>query len=84
MGRPIHPLTFRAPLTKYAFQADDLLAGWRAGEEDSVKVMRHHHPRFLDEKVKWLPRGSFGVRATNNLTGSFCRATCTGALVLVP
>jgi hypothetical protein len=49
-------LAFRAPLADYELQAADLLAGWRAGDQDSVKVMRHHHPRFLDENITWLPR----------------------------
>jgi hypothetical protein len=26
------------------------------GDADALHTMRHNHPRFLDEKVKWLPK----------------------------
>jgi ankyrin repeat protein len=52
----MHPLPFRSPLVGYERQASDLLAGWSAGDEAAVRFIRHHHPRFLDSRVAWLPR----------------------------
>ena len=50
------PLPLRAPLEDYAAQARDVLASWRAGEAWALDLLHHHHPRFLDDKVPWLPR----------------------------
>jgi len=49
-------LPFRSSLTAYEQQADDLLAAWRAADPEALRVFREHHPRFLDERIPWLPR----------------------------
>ena len=49
-------LPFNASLADYLQQADDLLAGWRSGDPAAVRVFRSKHPKFLDDKVKWLER----------------------------
>ena len=49
-------LPFRSSLTAYETQADDLLAAWRAADPEAIRVFREHHPRFLDERVPWLPK----------------------------
>ena len=50
------PLPVRAPKEDYAAQARELLASWRAGEAWALDLLHHHHPRFLDNKIPWLPR----------------------------
>jgi ankyrin repeat protein len=45
-----------APLADYAAQAEALLAAFRAGAPWALDLFHHRHPRFLDEKVPWLPR----------------------------
>ena len=50
------PLPLRAPPEDYAAQARELLASWRAGEAWALDLLHHHHPRFLDNKIPWLPR----------------------------
>ena len=49
-------LPFGSTLRDYVQQADDLHAGWQAGEADAVRVFRSRHPKFLDDKVVWLQR----------------------------
>ncbi len=51
----IRPLPFRSSLKEYARQAEQLLEAWRAGDPDAVRVIREHHPRFLDDRIPWLP-----------------------------
>ena len=50
------PLPFRSRLEDYEAQADALLEAWRAGDPDATRFFREHHPRFLDERVPWLPK----------------------------
>ncbi len=50
------PLPIRSALSEYEAQADALLEAWRAGDPDAARFFREHHPRFLDERVPWLPR----------------------------
>jgi hypothetical protein len=50
------PLPFRSPVAAYEQQADELLAGWNAGDSDAVQTMRRHYPPLLDEHVPWLPK----------------------------
>jgi ankyrin repeat protein len=50
------PLPFRSPVAAYERQADELLAGWHAGDADAVQTMRRHYPPLLDEHVPWLPK----------------------------
>ena len=52
----LKPAAFRSPLDVYARQAEDVLAGLRAGENASIDLFHREHPRFLDEKVKWRPK----------------------------
>jgi ankyrin repeat protein len=50
------PLPFRSTAKQYDQQAERLLAGWQAGDAGAVRIMREHHPRFLDERIPWLPK----------------------------
>jgi ankyrin repeat protein len=50
------PLPFRSRLEDYEAQADALLEAWRAGDPDATRFVREHHPRFLDERIPWLPK----------------------------
>lgn len=50
------PLPFHAGLEEYQQQAEALLEAWTAGDPDAVQAVRHKHPRFLDDKIPWLPR----------------------------
>ena len=50
------PLPFRSPLSDYERQAEIVLAGWKAGDPDAVRLIREHLPRFLDERIPWLPK----------------------------
>ena len=52
----MQPLPFDAPLDAYRTQAEQLLAGHRAAEPSVLEIFHHNHPRFLDEKIVWLPR----------------------------
>jgi ankyrin repeat protein len=52
----ISPLPFRAGLEEYHKQAETLLDAWRAGDPGAVEIIRHKHPRFLDDKIPWLPK----------------------------
>lgn len=49
-------LPFDAPLSAYEQQADALLAGWHADDPKAIRVFRHRHPKFLDDKIAWLER----------------------------
>ena len=49
-------MAFDAPLSDYAAQADQLLTGWRAGEPWALDLFHQRHPRFLDERIPWLPK----------------------------
>ncbi|HEY3059898.1 MAG TPA: ankyrin repeat domain-containing protein [Chloroflexota bacterium] len=43
-------------MSAYEAQAAELLAGWHARDADATRTIRYNLPRFLDEKVTWLPR----------------------------
>jgi len=47
---------FRSPLSSYERQAESLLAGQRAGDRGALDLFHRKHPRFLDDKIKWLPK----------------------------
>ena len=49
-------LSFRAGLEEYQKQAEELLEAWRAGDPRAVQIFRAKHPRFLDERIPWLPK----------------------------
>ncbi len=50
------PLPYRAPLADYQRQADELLAAHAAGDPTAIRIIHEKHPRFLDEKIPWLPK----------------------------
>jgi hypothetical protein len=52
----LKPLPFRSPLCAYEQQAESLLAGHRAANPAVIDLLHRKHPRFLDEKIKWLPK----------------------------
>ena len=52
----ITPVPFRAGLTEYQKQAEELLEAWRAGDSGAIQIVRHRHPRFLDSSIPWLPK----------------------------
>jgi Ankyrin repeats (3 copies) len=47
---------FRSPLSGYERQAETLLAAHRAADPASIDLFHRKHPRFLDDRVKWLPK----------------------------
>ena len=47
---------FRSPLSAYEQQAEQLLAGHRAGDPAAIDLFHRNHPRFLDERIKWRPK----------------------------
>ena len=47
---------FRSPLSAWEQQAESLLAGHRAADPAAIDLFHGKHPRFLDEKIKWLPK----------------------------
>lgn len=51
---PLTPLAPLSPLGDYEAQAGHLLASWQAGEPWVLDLFHERHPRFLDERVKWL------------------------------
>lgn len=61
----LKPAPFRSPLSAYEQQAETLLAGHRAADPAAIDLFHRKHPRFLDEKVKWLPK-----RITNSEVGA--------------
>ena len=50
------PLPFRSGVKDYERQAADVLEAWRTGDGDAVRLIRHSHPSFLDERIPWLPK----------------------------
>src|SRR5688572_27184486 len=50
------PLPFDAALDRYQRQAEEFLAAFRAGDADAVSCFKRRHPRFLDDKIPWLPK----------------------------
>ncbi len=52
----LKPLPFRSPLDRYRQQAEELLAAHSAGDAGAIRVFHENHPRFLDEKILWLPK----------------------------
>jgi ankyrin repeat protein len=54
MKHYLHP--FDTSLDRYEAQAAELLAAFREGDREGLRAMRRNLPRFLDEKVTWLPK----------------------------
>jgi len=52
----LKPLPFRSTLDDYQAQADELLEGHRAGDPQAIRIFHEKLPRFLDAKIRWLPK----------------------------
>jgi hypothetical protein len=52
----ITPVSFGSPLTEYERQAEELFEAWRAGDPPAIEIFHHKHPRFLDDRIPWLPK----------------------------
>jgi len=52
----ITALPFDAAIREYEQQAAELLDGWNAGDCGAIRTVRQKHPRFLDDRIPWLPR----------------------------
>jgi ankyrin repeat protein len=52
----LKPLPFASPLPAYEEQAAALLAAHRTADPVAIDLFHRRHPRFLDEKIKWLPK----------------------------
>jgi ankyrin repeat protein len=65
-GRIEKALPFDSSIAGYESQAAALLAGWRAGDKDTISAIRQLHPKFLREDVSWLekPMSEEQVRST--------------------
>ncbi len=50
------PLPFRSGLGQYRRQAQELLEAYRSGDSGAIRCINERHPRFLDEKIAWLPK----------------------------
>ncbi|MCI0403704.1 MAG: ankyrin repeat domain-containing protein [Acidobacteria bacterium] len=50
------PVPFRSGLDEYRKQASQLLEAWRAGDAGAIQLIRTKHPRFLDDRIPWLPK----------------------------
>ena len=48
-------LPLAATLAEYEAQAEQLLQGHAQGDANALELIHKHHPRFLDQKIKWLP-----------------------------
>jgi ankyrin repeat protein len=44
------------PLAVHQQEAESLLASHRAGAPAAIQLFHQKHPRFLDEKIPWLPK----------------------------
>lgn len=49
-------LPFRSGLEEYQRQSDALLEAWQSGNPDAIRLVHTTHPRFLDERIPWLPK----------------------------
>src|SRR4029453_3515063 len=52
----LNPVPFDSKLDVYQRQAEELLGDWRNGNPEALETIRHNHPGFLREDIKWLPR----------------------------
>lgn len=52
----LKPLPFRSPLSAYEQQAEELLSSHGAADPAAIDLFHRKHPRFLDDKIKWLPK----------------------------
>ncbi|HXJ92209.1 MAG TPA: ankyrin repeat domain-containing protein [Terriglobia bacterium] len=49
-------LPFDSSLHEYQAQAAALFKGWKAGDAGAIHIVKTKHPKFLDERVPWLPK----------------------------
>jgi ankyrin repeat protein len=52
----LKPLPLRSSLNEYQRQAEELLEAFKAGDSGAVQIIRTKHPRFLDDRIPWLPK----------------------------
>ena len=52
----LRALPFRSPLSAFEQQAGELLSSHGAADPAAIDLFHRKHPRFLDEKIKWLPK----------------------------
>jgi ankyrin repeat protein len=52
----LKPLPFSSSLEQYQQQAQNLLEDCRAGDPEAIQLFKQRHPRFLDDKIRWLPK----------------------------
>jgi hypothetical protein len=52
----LQPAPFRSSLSAYERQAEHLLEAHRVADPAVIDLLHRKHPRFLDEKIKWLPK----------------------------
>ncbi len=50
------PLPFHSALEQYRKQAEELLEAHGSGDPAAIRIIHQKHPRFLDSKIRWLPR----------------------------
>jgi ankyrin repeat protein len=50
------PLPFHSSVTEYEKQAVELFAAWQSGDAGAIEIVHQNHPRFLDERIPWLPK----------------------------
>jgi len=61
----LKPLPFDARLEGYQKQAEALLAAVRLGDPTAIRCFNERHPRFLDEKIRWLPKRLSALEVQN-------------------
>jgi len=47
---------FRSGTEQYQQQAEELLDALNAGDSQAIELFHRNHPRFLDSKIRWLPK----------------------------
>jgi ankyrin repeat protein len=52
----LRALPFRSPLSAFEQQAGELLGSHGAADPAAIDLFHRKHPRFLDEKIKWIPK----------------------------
>ncbi len=52
----LEPLPFRSTVEQYQKQAEQLFEAYGSGDAGALQVIHENHPRFLDDKITWLPK----------------------------
>src|SRR5579859_4544162 len=52
----LKPLPFHSGLEQYQNQAQELFEAWRVGDANAIQIFGTRHPRFLDDRIPWLPK----------------------------